>query len=208
MCWSRSVTASIILLLVFGCDQKPKNNGSSTPEVSKQQVVGLAEAINKRNAINPALNPQIETHFQLVAQILPDDVILSVFDKPKVIKRRVVLEYHDTVSVNGMLQTNCSYQLDNCEVVIHLTLLPNNDANLVKQMRASWKNKDVIRSERSDEKDVFISKGEKHIGGTVFGERLLVSFFARNAGATAGSGFALDEARLWTVLQSIAARVR
>jgi hypothetical protein len=212
MHWARRTTVPIILLLVLGCDRTPTSSTSGIPEVSrqaisKQQVVRFTEEINKRNASNPALNPQIETHFQLVRQVLSDDAILSVFENPKLIKRRLLLEYQDTVKVNGMLQTNCSYELNDCEVVIHLTLLPCNDADLAKHMRGSWINKDVVRSEKRGKKDVFISKSERHMGGTVFGERLLVSFFARNPGAASGNEFAMNEERLWTVLQSVASRV-
>lgn len=203
----RECRALVLLLLpVIGCD----NSGAreeSRQKISTEQVVHFAEAINKRNAIAPALNPKVETHFELVRQILPDDAMLSVFHRPKVIKKRVLLEYHDTISVNGMVQTNCSYELDDCEVVIHLTLLPATDAQLTESMRTSWTSNNVIRSEKIGAKDVFISRSNAHVGGTVFGQKLLVSFFSRKHAGVPESNFAMSEPYLWEVLQSLAARV-
>ena len=196
----------MVLLVAFGCD-------SGIPEVNRQkisteQVVRFAQEINKRDAIKPAIDSTIRTHFQLVGQVLSDDAVLSVFDKPKVLRRRVLVEYHDTVSVNGMLQTNCAYELGDCEVVIHLTLLPSSDADLTEHMRTAGTSSDVVRSEKSGDKDVFIRKGEKHMSGTVFGQRLLVSFSAWKPDGAAGSEFTMNEDRLWSVLQSVASRIQ
>jgi hypothetical protein len=206
-----SAAPLLILVLALGCDQAATSGNSGIPEesrqkITKEQVVRFAQEINTRGALKPPLDTQIETHFQLARQVLSDDALLSIFHKPQTIKRRVLLEYHDTISVNGMLQTNCSYELDDCEMVIHLTLLPSNDAKVAQHMREAHTNKDVVRSEKSGGKDIYIGKGVGHTGGGVFGEKLFVTFFARKPGGEPAD-FGVNEAQLWTVLQSVASRV-
>lgn len=205
----RSVIIVLALSLVWACGDESATKGRRIPEVyhqkiSNEAVTRFINEINKRQAIKPAVDPaKVKTHFQLVQELLPDDVLLPLFIKPKEIQRRGLLEYLDTLDDNGMLQTNCRYEMADCELVIHLTLLPR--TNLKETMRKSWKDRELVRIEQVSEKDVFIVKGDGYVAGTVFGQQLLVNFCSRKRGQ--GSDFSMDEQRLWDVLQSVASRI-
>jgi hypothetical protein len=178
-------------------EQRAKSMGE------EQQKLLIAEII-KSKALTIALKAkETQAHVQLIQRLLPDQELENLFTPAETIGQRTILEFSNTLERDGMFQTNTRYGLSSCEMIINIAIFP--EASLAAQLKAEQAGKFILRKANVKGKGVLLTKGTTHIGGSVYGKKLRVGFFARTQDGQEPS--AMDETRLWDLLFSLAEKL-
>jgi hypothetical protein len=168
----------------------------------EEQRVFIAKLIDSK-ALSIAIDPaDIRTLVAFIRLLVPDEDLRAILKVSSDLQDVFIVELHDDLKTQGMIQSNTRYVFSTCEGNVHIALHP--EATLQQLRKNAQQGEYIIRSADLNGKGVLMSKSDSHVGGSVYGKTLLVDVSVLSEGS---KGEIVDEKRLWVLLTTLAEKI-